>query len=104
MSEELTIRDIAERAQLSVETVRKLHAEATKARREGTHTPRMMPEPTGTRDSALTWEPEAIDAWLAEREKPTRKGAVPKSVLHQAIKELKRGRTNAALRVLEGAL
>lgn len=101
----MTLRDIAAAAELSPETIRRLHADASKARRDGTMTPRHMPEPVGTAENgALMWRSEQIQQWLAERAKPARKGAVPKSVLQQAIKELKRNRPNAALRVLEGAL
>lgn len=102
---DMTIRDIAAAAELSVETIRRLHADASKARREGTATARHMPAPTGTTDlGALTWPTDLVQQWLAERAKPARKGAVPKSVLQQAIKELERNRPNAALRVLKGAL
>lgn len=105
MSRDMTLREIAAAAELSVTTVRRLHADAAKARREGTVTERTMPEPTGTTEQgALTWNADRVQAWLAARARPARKGAVPKSVLLQAIKELQRGRTNAALRVLEGAL
>lgn len=102
---EMTLRDIAQHADLSPATIRRLHADATKARRLKIETPRHMPAPSSTTDyGALLWNAEQIDEWLEARAIPARKGAVPKSVLQEAIKELKRNRPNAALRVLEGAL
>lgn len=102
---DMTLRDIAAAAELSPETIRRLHADASKARRDGVVTPRHMPEPTGMNEhGALIWPSDQIQPWLEERAKPARKGAVPKSVLQQAIKELERNRPNAALRVLKGAL
>ena len=102
---EMTLRDIAKHADLSPATVRRLHADATKARRLMIETPRHLPAPSSTTDyGALLWQAKQIDDWLEARATPARKGAVPKSVLQQAIKELERNRPNAALRVLKGAL
>lgn len=102
---EMTLRDIAKHSDLSPATIRRLHADATKARQLKIETPRHMPAPISKTDyGALLWGAEQINEWLEVRAIPARKGAVPKSVLQQAIKELKRNRPNAALRVLEGAL
>lgn len=101
----MTIREIADESGLKLETVRRLHADANKARREGTENDRTMPEPTGSGDGgALLWDRDAIMPWLQRRKDAPKRGGVPKSVVGKAIMELKRGRTNAALRVLEGAL
>lgn len=101
----MTIRDIAEKAGLKVTTVRRLHAEASRARRDGIADERTMPAPRGMRDDfSLEWEEQVVADWLAAREQPARKGAVPKSVLRQAIMELERGRKAAALRILKAAL
>ena len=106
MSDTMTLREVAAAAELSLPTVRRLHADATKARREGTASARTMPEPTGSmgEGGALLYDAAAVTAWLKVRAQPARKGAVPKSVLQQAIKEIERGRYNAATRILKGAL
>ena len=100
----MTIRQIAAHAGLAIDTVRSLNAEARKARAKGTANDRTMPAPSGRDGSALIWERDDVTAWLEARAVPARRGAVPKQTLLQAIKEIERGRPNAALRILKGAL
>lgn len=101
----MTIREIADESGLKLETVRRLHADANKARRENTQNDRTMPEPEATGDGgALLWNRAAVTAWLERREAAPKRGGVPKSIVGQAIMELERGRKAAALRILKGAL
>lgn len=101
----MTIREIADESGLKLETVRRLHADANKARRENTQNDRTMPEPEATGEGgALLWNRAAVTAWLEHREAAPKRGGVPKSIVGQAIMELERGRKAAALRILKGAL
>lgn len=102
---DMTLRDIAQYAELSPTTVRRLHADATKARRFGVQTPRHMPAPSSKTDyGALLWDAADVKEWLEARSTPARKGAVPKSVLQQAIFHLEHGRRDAAIEVMKEAL
>ena len=98
----MTIREIADESGLKLETVRRLHADANKARRENTQNDRTMPAPEATGEGgALLWNRAAVAAWLERREAAPKRGGVPKSIVGQAIMELERGRKAAALRIQE---
>lgn len=101
----MTIRDVAAAADLSVATVRRMHATANTQRQEGRDTARTLPAPVAQGDGgANLWDADEIGAWLEERATPARRGAVPKDVVHDALRALQDGRVDAAMTILRGAL
>ena len=101
----MTISEIADECGLQLGTVRRIHAAASRARREHTANERTMPEPEATgKGGALLWSREAITAWLERRETAPKHGGVPKHIVGKAIMEIERGHYAAAIRTLKGAL
>lgn len=81
----LTITQIAERAEISPDTVRHHHKMATRARRDGAATERHLPAPVGVDGGANVWDETAIDEWIETRREPARRGGIPKSEMRAVL-------------------
>ena len=97
----LTIQQVAEVAELSLETIRHHHKLATRARRTGTATARDLPAPASLVDGANVWDPAEIDAWLAERRKPIKRGGIPKSEMRKVLIAAKAANVDQVISIAE---
>lgn len=81
----INVQQVADAAGLSPATVRHHHKLATKARREGVATERHLPAPVGTEDGANLWDDSEIADWISAREKPAKRGAIPKDEMRAVL-------------------
>lgn len=81
----INVQQVADTAGLSPATVRHHHKLATKARREGTVTERHLPAPVGSEDGANLWDDAEIADWISAREKPAKRGAIPKDEMRAVL-------------------
>lgn len=97
----MNVHEVAEAAGITAETVRHHHKVATKERREGIWTVRMLPEPAGQIDGANVWDDDEIREWIAARRTPAKRGAIPKSEMRAILTAAENGQIDQIITIAE---
>lgn len=100
LTENLTLREVAHEANITVSTARTALRDARRKRREGASTSRDLPEPTGMSNGASTWSREVVDAWLDARGRPLHTG-IPRNIMHSIHLAAMNGDIDRVIKITE---
>lgn len=81
----MDIQQVAAAAGVAPDTIRYYLKTATRARLRGTEGPRDLPAPQRGSDGKNYWDDLEIYLWIQAREKPAKRGAIPKATMQAVL-------------------
>lgn len=102
--EKLFMQDIADLAEISVETIRSHRRLGHIARSLNRATDSDFPAPAGNDGIRPYWTQEQVDTWLAARRSPGKPGGIPKQAMRDVLAAALAGNVDRTIQLAKDAL